>query len=1105
MEFHEDAFDTIVEFHEDTAEGIIELHEDAADVVIEFQKQHLDEAINIYQAATGDFLTGNILRLNEDNVDILIEFRKDVIEDTIEFHKDGVDAIIEFHEDAVEAKIDFDKELIRDIYGIDDGNNRNNRIITEEDLENNNPDDEILIYYGPNNCRNYTIKSKKFSGSNNEWEKVWESGYIPLSHEDSEDVKVTLDGNLKFFCNDNEGCAVGGAGVYGFSSKGNTSGDELTGEMVSWRGGVEPNGVEMIYFEKKEISFNEGVNGFNSAIFTSLDNNRETIEGFIHIEVCSIGKIDKPEEEDCYQSKCGISSGESIEFLDIFPGDLHLCSVGSEVQGGNQNANPMSGDVRDYYCVPKDENCSKDTYRSSVCNIEREANPCRQSVCGADNGETVPFSSNLVEENNLCDEDSELASNDITDISAVVDFSPGETVKYRCRPKSDECSSLDYVSRSCEITIEEKEVEDNNPPACEISEVKKIEPEVVNYGNINALSTKEIDINSENDVFSFMIKVADESSENGSNSVDLQIKTNENELLSGWRQIGYDGNEYIEFDYLEMGKIEGILEAGNKINIYAYDQAGNQANCGVINIMNNSDDPGNCSNEGEMVYISNEFGNTECCNNLPVLEWGCDYRPLYYDGSLGICSDQCGDGDCNSLLEDECNCSEDCGGSPDNEKKENGEACSNSDKCKSGFCEREAGCNQLSGYCAAKPEQCMTLEDPVCGCDGETYSNACVANMNGENIDYEGECREMNFLASCNPDLDGNNFDKDYEIFPNNDFSNACKDGFIDGNPAIAVSDAVFIEGGPLMNSIAKYYWTCVDTLEGEPNVSVDCSASVGGGPYCGNDLCQREDGENYNKCPSDCENEVNDKDDDGMPDEWEEEHGLDPDDPNDANKDPDNDGLTNLQEYQYGTDPHKWDTDGDGISDGDEVNNGTDPLDPNNQRTGEDNDNDEIPDDWEEENGLDPNDPDDANEDPDGDGLNNREEYENGTDPNNWDTDGDGISDGDEVNNGTDPTDSNDPGQNGNPICGNGDCEDELGETEENCSLDCRSIPDQCGVIEDREVITFSQPFEIISFKEEFEDELCIEGYVAKRIIFDESIGVSGGFAWDCEPVTLY
>ncbi|NYJ01045.1 hypothetical protein HNR19_001743 [Nocardioides thalensis] len=170
---------------------------------------------------------------------------------------------------------------------------------------------------------------------------------------------------------------------------------------------------------------------------------------------------------------------------------------------------------------------------------------------------------------------------------------------------------------------------------------------------------------------------------------------------------------------------------------------------------------------------------------------------------------------------------------------------------------------------------------------------------------------------------------------------------------------------------------------------------------------------------------DVVDRDNDGLPDDEEPDHGTDPLDP-----DSDDDGLTDGEEVDhdgpgpdegYGTDPLDPDSDDDGLEDGEEVDTdgdgpdtgtGTDPLDP-------DTDDDCVNDGTEVDNDTDPLDPSDnpqaCDNDADNDGLPDDEEDDHGTDPNDPDTDDDGLTDGEEVDHdgngpddgiGTDPLD---------------------------------------------------------------------------------------------------
>lgn len=65
--------------------------------------------------------------------------------------------------------------------------------------------------------------------------------------------------------------------------------------------------------------------------------------------------------------------------------------------------------------------------------------------------------------------------------------------------------------------------------------------------------------------------------------------------------------------------------------------------------------------------------------------------------------------------------------------------------CPSGYyCKQEEGqcLEELdgAGTCQPVPQMCTQDYTPVCGCDGQTYSNACQAGVAGISVAIEGEC-----------------------------------------------------------------------------------------------------------------------------------------------------------------------------------------------------------------------------------------------------------------------------------------------------------------------------------------------------------------------------
>ena len=159
------------------------------------------------------------------------------------------------------------------------------------------------------------------------------------------------------------------------------------------------------------------------------------------------------------------------------------------------------------------------------------------------------------------------------------------------------------------------------------------------------------------------------------------------------------------------------------------------------------------------------------------------------------------------------------------------------------YCAKDpAGCDGV-GECAVRPRACPRIFDPVCGCDGQTYSNSCVAASSGVNVDYVGECRDepppqgcetnrdCDAVSYCNKntgDCDGVGECVAVPRFCTRDFRPVCGcDGATYSNACVAASNGVSID----------YVGECEDPVEVGCRTNRDCDAVS----YCAKD-------------PSDCD-----------------------------------------------------------------------------------------------------------------------------------------------------------------------------------------------------------------------------------------------------------
>jgi hypothetical protein len=68
----------------------------------------------------------------------------------------------------------------------------------------------------------------------------------------------------------------------------------------------------------------------------------------------------------------------------------------------------------------------------------------------------------------------------------------------------------------------------------------------------------------------------------------------------------------------------------------------------------------------------------------------------------------------------------------------------------------KCGADDRGGVCQPRPQICPAIFKPVCGCDGKTYSSACVAAGNGVDVASEGACEPA--PGACRTDADCRTF-----------------------------------------------------------------------------------------------------------------------------------------------------------------------------------------------------------------------------------------------------------------------------------------------------------------------------------------------------------
>jgi Kazal-type serine protease inhibitor-like protein len=139
------------------------------------------------------------------------------------------------------------------------------------------------------------------------------------------------------------------------------------------------------------------------------------------------------------------------------------------------------------------------------------------------------------------------------------------------------------------------------------------------------------------------------------------------------------------------------------------------------------------------------------------------------------------------------------------------------------------GAADQTGTCREVPEACTEQFDPVCGCDGQTYGNACTAHAAGVSVASEGECAPAGGTV-CGGLLGAQCAEGEFCNFPIDAICGAADQT----GTCEAIPDACTREFNPVCGCDDQTYGNACEAHSNGVSVASEGECAPAGGTVCG-------------------------------------------------------------------------------------------------------------------------------------------------------------------------------------------------------------------------------------------------------------------------------